>query len=144
MFMPDVNILVYAHRRDDVVHAVYREWLDRLVAGPQPFALSVLVAVAFVRIVTHPGIFAHPTPLPLALATIDAIAGHSNCRMIAPGPRHWTLVEKLCRAANATGKVVADAQHAAVAIEHGCEWVTRDRDFERFSSHGLSWKHLIL
>lgn len=34
MLMPDVNILVYAHRRDDPVHAAYKRWFDKLVAGP--------------------------------------------------------------------------------------------------------------
>jgi predicted nucleic acid-binding protein len=32
---------------------------------------------------------------------------------------------------------VADAQHAAVAIENACQWITRDRDFDRFVPHGL-------
>ena len=35
------------------------------------------------------------------------------------------------------GKLVADAQHAAVALEHGCTLVTRDADFEVFRSTGL-------
>jgi predicted nucleic acid-binding protein len=37
--------------------------------------------------------------------------------------------------------MVADAAHAAVAIESGCEWVTADTDFARFSPL-LRWKHL--
>ena len=32
------------------------------------------------------------------------------------------------------------AWFAALAIEHGCEWVTLDRDFERFP--GLRWRLL--
>ncbi len=32
---------------------------------------------------------------------------------------------------------MADAQHAAVAIENGCVWVTRDADFTSFVPHGL-------
>jgi predicted nucleic acid-binding protein len=39
----------------------------------------------------------------------------------------------------ATGKLVADAYHAALAIEHGCEWVTADGDFSRFP--GLRCRH---
>ena len=33
---------------------------------------------------------------------------------------------------DAAGKLVADAQHAAVAIEHGCTMVSTDSDFGRF------------
>jgi predicted nucleic acid-binding protein len=32
----------------------------------------------------------------------------------------------------ARGKLVADAYHAALAIEHGCEFITADADFARF------------
>ena len=27
MLMPDVNVLVYAHRADEVVHKAYKHWL---------------------------------------------------------------------------------------------------------------------
>lgn len=53
MLMPDVNVLIYAHRQDEAVHEQYRDWLKKLVDGPEPFALSVLVAVGFIRIVTR-------------------------------------------------------------------------------------------
>jgi hypothetical protein len=32
---------------------------------------------------------------------------------------------------------VADAYLAALAIEHGCQWISFDRDFARFP--GLNW-----
>ena len=37
------------------------------------------------------------------------------------------------------GKLVADAWHAALAIEYGCRWVSTDGDFARF--RGLDWRH---
>lgn len=135
--MPDVNILVYAHRREDPDHEFYRAWVERLVNGPEPFALSVLVAVAFARIVTHPAFQPQPTPLPQALAVIESLAAMATCVMPGPGDKHWNLVKSLCDAVSAKGKMVADAQHAAVALEHGCIWVTRDTDFESFRPQGL-------
>jgi hypothetical protein len=137
MQMPDVNILVYAHRREDPSHEFYRSWVEGLANGKEPFALSALVAVAFVRIVTHPCFSPTPTPLHQALAVIDSLSTVKNCQWICPGENHWKLVKEFCCVANAQGKLVADAQHAAVALEHGCTWVTRDRDFEAFSSAGL-------
>jgi len=65
MLMPDVNVLIYAHREDEKCHAAYANWLKTLVDGPEPFALSVLVAVGFVRIVTNRRIYEDPTPCPL-------------------------------------------------------------------------------
>jgi len=142
--MPDVNVLVYAHRADERVHATYRRWLTDLVDGREPFALSVLVANAFVRIVTNARIYPSPTPLPLALAAVDNLVAHPRCRMILPAAEHWQNVADLCRATKSTGKAVADAQHAAVAIAAGSTWVTRDGDFAQFAPHGLRWQHLVL
>lgn len=135
--MPDVNILVYAHRREDPDHDFYRSWIEGLANGPAPFALSSIVAVSFVRIVTHPRFQPQPTPLPQALAVIDSLSELENCVMPKPGEDHWSLVKSLCTAASARGKLVADAQHAAVALEHGCTWVTRDTDFDFFRRGGL-------
>jgi toxin-antitoxin system PIN domain toxin len=144
MLMPDVNVLVDAHREDEAVHVHYRRWLEERVNGREPFALSVLAAVGFVRIVTSTRIYSSPSPLHAALATVDALAAHPHCRLVAPGADHWRRVAELCRASSATGKLVADAQHAAVAMAAGCTWVTRDADFGRFAGYGLRWQHLSL
>jgi uncharacterized protein len=142
MLMPDVNVLVYAHRQDEALHESYADWLKEVVDGPEPFALSVLVAVGFVRIVTNTRIYEDPTPLPVALAAIEQLVGHPRCRLATPTANHFDDVARLCRAVGATGKLVADAQHAALAIAEGCTWVSRDADFAGFEPHGLRWQHL--
>ncbi len=142
--MPDVNVLVYAHRRDEAWHEPYAAWLKQVVDGPEPFALSVLVAVGFLRIVTNGRIYEDPTPLPAALAAVEQLAAHPRCRLTTPGAGHLADVARLCRAVGATGKLVADAQHAALAIAEGSTWVSRDPDFARFEEHGLRWQHLAL
>ena len=144
MLMPDVNVLVYAHREDERWHAPYARWLERLIDSPEPFSLSVLVAVGFLRIVTNPRIYTDPTPLDIALAAMDRIASHPRCRLAVPGTEHLRELSRLARAVKAAGKRVADAQHAALAIEEGCTWVTRDGDFASFEPHGLRWQHLVL
>lgn len=144
MIAPDVNVLVYAHRAEEPSHRPYRQWVEDLVNGPRPFALSTLVAVGFVRVVTLPRFSPIPTPLATALAVIDELTARPNCRLVGPAADHWQRVAELCRATGATGKLVADAQHAAVAMAEGCTWVTNDRDFARFAPHGLKWEHLDL
>jgi predicted nucleic acid-binding protein len=102
-----------------------------------------LVAVGFVRVVTNPRI--HPdTPPPLALAVIERLSAHPRCRVVTPGPGHLADVARLCRATDAHGKEVADAQHAAIAIAEGSTWVTRDDDFAQYARHGLAWQHRVL
>jgi len=133
----DVNVLVYAHRSDQPDHAFYRDYVEDQINGTHAFALSALVAAGFVRIVTHPGFPGGSTPLAQALATVDSLATLDHCHWVGPGRRHWELVSGLCRQCGSQGKHVADAAHAAVAIEHSCQWVTRDRDFRPFTAHGL-------
>lgn len=62
MIVPDVNVLVYAHRGDAPDHARYRRWLEDLARGDAAFGLSELVLSGFLRVVTHPRIFTPPSP----------------------------------------------------------------------------------
>jgi toxin-antitoxin system PIN domain toxin len=144
MFMPDVNILVYAHRPDYAAHGPYADWLKSVVDGPEPFMISTLVAVGFLRVVTSGRIFRDPSPLPVALAAVEQLTTHLRCRIATPRATHLADVVSLCRAAGATAKLVSDAQHAALAIAEGATWVSRDADFARFEPHGLRWQHLDL
>ena len=66
MLLPDVNVLVYAHREDAVDHPRYRGWLQDLLASDSAYGIS----------------------------------------------------------------------------ESGCEWVTTDRDYARFTR--LAWRHPLV
>lgn len=139
MISVDVNVLVYAHREELADHGPCKAWLEETVNTPQPFALSDLVLSAFIRIVTNRKIFPLPTPLDQAIAVTDRLRERENCVIIAPGPRHWRIFVELCLKSGARGNLVADAYHAALAIESGSELVTTDRDYARFP--GLRWRH---
>lgn len=138
--MLDVNVLIYAHREDGhQEHESFAKWIAQLATGPEPFALSTLALAGLVRIVTNPRVFHRPSTLDEVFGFIEQLRRRPNARLLNPGPQHWTIFDGLCRRAGATGKLVADAHHAAVAIEHGCVWVTTDADFSRFSD--LRWRH---
>ena len=140
MLLPDVNVLVYAHRTDSIPdHGDYAEWLSELATGPEPFALSVVVLSGFVRVTTNDRIFSPPSTIDDAFGFVSGLVERPTARIVGPGPDHMVIFERLCRAAGATGKLVADAQHAAIAIEHGCTLVSTDSDFDRFP--GLRWRH---
>jgi toxin-antitoxin system PIN domain toxin len=141
MRMPDVNILVYAHREETPSHRRYAAWLVELATGPEPFALSELVLQGFVRIVTNPRIFDPPSTTKQAFRFLDALLTLPTCSLARPGPHHWNIFRQLCEGANVRGKTVADAAHAALAVESGCEWVTADTDFAKFAPP-LRWMHL--
>lgn len=137
MILFDVNILIYAHREDQRHHVFYRTRLESTVSEAPAFGLTPLVAGGFIRIVTSAAFPNGPTPLPQALAVVDSLMEHPNSHWISPGNRHWELLCSLCRRSRSKGKGIADAQHAAIAIEHACSWVSRDRDFRKFVRDGL-------
>jgi len=95
--------------------------------------MSPQVLASFVRIVTNRRVFVRASRLDEALVFAAALLDQPHCQVIQPGPRHWGIFADLCRTANATGNLVADAWFAALAIESGCEWVTTDRDYARFA-----------
>ena len=133
----DVNVLIYAHRVDTPRHVSVRDWFESEVNGLAAFGMAELVLSGFVRNVTSPKIFADPTPLDLALTEVEQLRQRSNFVPVRPEHRHFDIFMRLCREGNAKGKLVADAYLAALAIEHGCEWISFDHDFARFPS--LNW-----
>jgi hypothetical protein len=139
MVLIDVNVLVYAHRRDTLRHVAYRRWLEDCIRTDLAFGVSDLVLSAFIRIVTHPRIFKVPTRLEDALQFVSEVRGQANCVVVTPGARHWEIFTRLCRAAGVKGNLVPDAYLAALAIESGSEWITTDRDYSRFPE--LRWRH---
>jgi hypothetical protein len=137
--LPDVNVLVYAHREDTAHHAECRSWLESVVNGDEAYGISELVLSGFVRVVTHPRVFTTPSAISDALAFAGQLRDPPNGILVQPGPRHWEIFRRLCVESGAKGNLVPDAYLAALAIESGCEWVTTDRDFTRFK--GLRLRH---
>ena len=139
MLLIDVNVLVYAFRKDSPDHERYAAWLNALVGGDEAYGIADLVLSGFLRVVTHPGIFIPPSSIERALTFVERVRSRPQCVPIAPGPRHWDIFTRLCREAAARGNLVPDAYLAALAIESGSEWITTDRGFGRFP--GLRWRH---
>lgn len=139
MILMDVNVLVYAFRKDAVDHARYRDWLHGVINAPDAYGLSDIVLSGFFRVVTHPKVFKQPSAWAEAAGFIQTVRSQPNCRCITCCDRHWSIFTDLCSKADARGNLVADAFLAALAIESGCEWITTDRDFARFPS--LKWRH---
>ncbi|HKP96522.1 MAG TPA: type II toxin-antitoxin system VapC family toxin [Fibrobacteria bacterium] len=135
----DANVLVYAFRRDAERHSEFSDWLENGISGTSPIGYAEIVLSSFVRIVTHPKIFAKPSTAKEAFAFTDEIKKQTNAIRIAPQENHWNIFRRLCVEAEAKGNLVPDAYLAALAMESGSTWITCDRDFARFK--GLKWRH---
>jgi toxin-antitoxin system PIN domain toxin len=137
MILADVNVLIYAFRKDVPQHAVCRSWLEGVVSGDARFGMTRLALSAVVRITTNPRIYNEPSTVEEAFRFCDNLLGQPHCDAVEPGERHWDIFQRLCRDTGTTGQRVTDAWFAALAIEWGCEWITMDRDYARFP--GLRW-----
>jgi len=138
MILPDVNVLIYAFRRDSARHAEYRAWLQGVVDGPNAYGVSPQVLASVLRICTHPKIYRQPSTVTETLAFCEALLEPVHSTLILPGERHWSIFADLCESSEASGNLVQDAWFAALAIEHGCEWISTDSDYDQFRA--LRWQ----
>jgi toxin-antitoxin system PIN domain toxin len=130
---PDVNVLLYAVNADSPQHEAARRWLEASFSSAGGVAFGWPALVGFLRLSTRSGIFGKPLPLDAALELVDAWLDHPAARLIAPTERHAAVLSALLLAGGRGGNLVSDAHLAALAIEHGAELGTFDRDFERFA-----------
>jgi uncharacterized protein len=138
MILPDVNVLVYAFRKDVPQHPVCRGWLNNVVASDVRFGLSPLTLSAVVRVTTNPRSYRMPSTLDDAVGFCEDLLQQPHCQIVEPGERHWDIFRRLCVETDTRGPSVTDAWFAALAIEWGCEWISFDRDYARFP--GLRWQ----
>jgi uncharacterized protein len=114
--------------------------LEDTLATPRRFGVSSLALSGLLRIVTNPKIFKTADQPATALSFCAMLLDAPNSVAVEPGERHWAIFADLCMRTNARGNLVPDAWFAALAIEHGCEWVTLDRDLALFPA--LQWRLL--
>jgi len=135
---PDVNVLVAASRSDHPHHAVARTWLEQAIANASqgtPLRLQPMVITSFLRLVTHPKIFVHPTPMAEALRFVDALLAAPGVEQPTLGAE-WPALRKLCTDKALAANDVPDAWLAAAAIHQGEHVVSFDADFKRLLSRG--------
>jgi toxin-antitoxin system PIN domain toxin len=137
MKLADVNVLINAFRPDATHHALCRNWLADVVASADPFGVSTLVLSAVVRVTTGVRAFKDSSSIEDAFGFCGDLLALPHCRVVEPGNGHWSIFRSLCASTNSRGPATTDAWLAALAIEHGCQWITMDRDFARFP--GLRW-----
>ena len=132
MLIFDVNLLVYAHREDSVLHAKSLDFLRDVASSEQSVGFWEPILVSFLRIVTNPKIIKTPSTQLDALGFVEDLWQIPGAVKVAPAERYWSILSRLLISTNATGNRVPDAMLAAVAIEHQATLVTFDRDFTRF------------
>lgn len=138
MLCPDVNVLLYAFRRDSVDHPRYAQWLQDTMTGQEPVGISELVLSGVVRLATNHRVYQEPSSTADVLEFCRVVRSAPAAVSLRPGARHWEIFSGLCAAVSATANAVPDAYHAALAVENGATWITNDRGYAQFPN--LKWR----
>lgn len=138
MIAVDTNILVYAHPRGLAVSRPGLEANDRTRRGASTWAIPWPCLHEFLAIVTHPRIYAPPTPLPRALDQVVAWLESSTLALLAESADHWLVLRSLLASGRIAGPRVHDARIVALCRQHGVrELWSADRDFDRFAGFAV-------
>jgi uncharacterized protein len=130
----DTNLLVYAHREDSSWHDAASAHITGLAEDRAPWAIPWPCLHEFLAIVTHPRIYAPPTPLAAAVEQIEAWLESPTLTLLAESEGYWPELITIMRDGRIAGPQVHDARVAALCRLHGVrELWTADRDFSRFS-----------
>ena len=134
MIAVDTNILVYAHREESPFHERAFRRVAELAEGVATWAIPWPCLHEFLAIVTHPRIYAPPTPLARALDQVDAWLESPTLTLLAESTAHWSTLRALLARGRIAGSQVHDARVAALCQQHGVrELWSADRDFSRFA-----------
>ncbi len=136
MKLPDVNVLLYAINGASPQHAAAHAALAKAWQGAG-VALSWSAMLGMLRLSTRAGIFPSPLSVEQALAVLRSWLDHPASVIVGPTEQHASILGRLLIGAGQGGNLVTDAHLAALAIEHGAELLTFDKDFARFA--GLRW-----
>jgi toxin-antitoxin system PIN domain toxin len=130
----DTNILVYAHREDSSFHQPAFRCISELAEGAASWAIPWPCLHEFLAIVTHPRIYAPPTPLACALDQVDAWLESPTLVLLAESAAHWPTLRALLVNGRVLGAQIHDGRVAALCRQHGVrELWSADRDFSRFA-----------
>ena len=138
MIVIDANILLYAYQPRATQHDVCRKWLEQVFNDPAQIGLPWQTIQAFIRISTHPRVFAAPLSINEATDIVAEWLRLPQVVQIGPSDRYWAIFSDLLRDAQVRGPMVTDTALAAIAIEHGATLFSTDQDFSRFK--GLKWQ----
>ena len=128
----DVNILIYAYDINFKYHTEIKNWFEEKLTSDEPIYLCWQSISGFLRITTNSRLFPIPMSGEKSRAKVNEWLERPNVSIMVQTAKHWSIFEKLLTETRIVGPKVMDAHLAALAMEHGVNLVTTDRDFAAF------------
>jgi uncharacterized protein len=132
-FAIDANVLLYASDSGCPQCSPAQQFLNDCVQSQTVFCLAWPTLMAYLRIATHPRIFAQPLEPQQAQRNIDQLLNLKHCRVVSEGATFWETYRALAKDHHPRGNLVPDLHLAAILRDNGIRRLyTCDRDFRRF------------
>jgi uncharacterized protein len=132
LVVTDANVLLYAVDTTSAHHHESLEWLERSLAGAEAVGFAWAALLAFIRVGTNRALLPNALSVDEATAQVQTWLSAPAAVLVQPTNRHAELLRGLLLDSGTGGNLTTDAHLAALAIEHGAELVSYDRDFARF------------
>jgi toxin-antitoxin system PIN domain toxin len=138
-FAIDANLLLYASDEESPWHERAVARLDEVALGPEIVHLFWPTVMAYLRIATHPAVFARPLSHADARANIESLLELPHVQTSGEQDAFWRRFTEVADDVVPTGNLVSDAHLVALMLENGVRTIlTRDRDYRKF--RGLTVK----
>jgi toxin-antitoxin system PIN domain toxin len=129
----DANLLLYASDDDSPFHDRAVALLDEIATGPEIVYLFWPTVMAYLRIATHPAIFARPLSHGDARANVEMLLGLPHVHTAGEDESFWRRFVEVADDAMPTGNLVPDAHIVGLMLANGVPTIwSRDRDYRKF------------
>lgn len=129
----DADLLVYASDAASDYHERALDTLHECAEGSEILYIFWPVAMAYLRIATHPAVFTRPLSVAEAMGNVDALVSRPNVRTPGEDEGFWTAFQTVSEGAAVRGNLVPDAHVVALMRQYDVRTIlSHDRDFRRF------------
>lgn len=133
-FAIDANLLLYASDRQSPFHERAVELLDDIALGPELVYLFWPTVMAYLRVATHPAVFARPLSHADARANVEGLLALPHVQSVGEDDGFWHRFAEVADDVTPTGNLVPDAHLVALMLANGVRTIwTRDRDYRTFT-----------
>ncbi len=129
----DVNVLLYASDSASPFSKPARNFLEKCAKGPEVLCFAWPTLLAYLRLATHPAIFASPLSPDEAQANVASLLGLPHVRVLSEEDGFWDVYLEVTAGLAVRGNDVPDAHLAAILRQHDVATLyTNDRDFRKY------------
>jgi hypothetical protein len=129
----DANLLLYASDEASPRHTQARQFLLDRAADPDVCCVAWITLMAYLRIATHPRIFARPLTPAEALGNVEALLQLPRVQVLSEAEGFLAVYREVTGSVVVRGNLVPDAHLASLLRQHGVRTLyTSEMDFRKF------------